>query len=150
MCQSAGHCSINFAMHCIYPWWVAHCRQQCSCHAVPLLCGQEAVQGASPYTPPHQTGPTCWAPVVCMPTINYHLIMGGLPMLSHSFNQTDCGWSDEAQNSADIQGPGTVHAASKAFTVTHVHACTDPVRPWHGPDCLHGSIHHVLAHIQST
>ena len=32
------------------PLWVAHCRQQCSCHAVPLLCGQEAVQGASPYT----------------------------------------------------------------------------------------------------
>ena len=31
------------------PLWVAHCRQQCSCCAVPLLCGQVEVQGASPY-----------------------------------------------------------------------------------------------------
>ena len=117
---------------------------------MPLLCGQVAVQGASPYTPPHQTGPTNLAPVVYMPTASYNLLLEGLPMLSQSFNQIDCGWFDGAQNSADIQGPGAVHAASKAFTETYVHACTDPIRPWQGPDCLHGSIHHVLDHIQST
>ena len=71
-------------------------------------------------------------------------------MLCQSFNQIDCDWFDGPQDSSDIQGPGTVHAASKAFTVTHVHACADPEWPWHGLDYLHGSIHHVLAHIQST
>ena len=76
--------------------------------------------------------------------------MGGLPMLSQNFNQFDSGWFNEAQNSADIQGPGTVHAASKALTVTHLHAYINPIWPWHGLDCLHGSIPHVLSHIQST
>ena len=130
----------------IYPWWVAHCRQQCSCRAVPLFCGQEAVQGMSPYTPPHQTGPTNWVPVVYMPTTSCHLLLGGLLMRSQSFKQIDSGWFSGAQNSADIQGPVTVHAASKAFTVTHFHAFTDPIWPWHGFDPLHEAIHHALVH----
>ena len=40
---SGGHLGIYI------PLWVAHFREQCSCRAVPLLCGQEVVQGASPY-----------------------------------------------------------------------------------------------------
>ena len=47
--------------------WSAYASQQGSCDAVPLLCGGLEAQGVSPYTPPHQTGPTSWAPVDTCP-----------------------------------------------------------------------------------
>ena len=58
---------------------MAYAPQQDSCNAVPLLCGVQAVQGASPYTPPHQSGSTSWAPADKCPTAIHHQLPGGLP-----------------------------------------------------------------------
>ena len=63
---------------------MAYAPQQGSCDAVPLLCGGLAVQGTSPYTPLHQTGPTSWAPVDTCPQAVHHQLLGGTPMLPWS------------------------------------------------------------------
>ena len=69
--------------------WMAFASQQGSCDAVPLLCAGLAVQGASPYTPPHQTGPTSWAPVDTCPQAVHHQLPGGLPWYPGVPNQME-------------------------------------------------------------
>ena len=55
-----------------------------SCSAVPLLRGVKAVQGTSPYTPQHQTGPTSWVPVDTCPIAIHHQLPGRLPCCPNS------------------------------------------------------------------
>ena len=76
-------------MYIYIPMWTAYASQQGSCNALPLLCGRLAVQGASPYTPPHQTGPTSWAPVNTCPQAVHHQLLGGLPCYPGVPNQIE-------------------------------------------------------------
>ena len=71
------------------PLWMAYALHLGYCSAVPLLCGIQAVQGASPYTPPHQSGPTSWATVdTCRQAVHYQLL-GGLPCYPGVPNQIE-------------------------------------------------------------
>ena len=133
----------------MYTYVVGHASQQGSCDAVPLLCGGLAVQGASPYTPPHQTGPTSWAPVDTCPQQDTTNSQGD----SHATLEYKLSWRSDSSRWGpghnSIQGPWTVHEADRAIMVTRLLSCTDPRCSWHGLAPLHVATHRALVHNQS-
>ena len=70
-----------------------------------------------------------------------------LPWSSKSIGGT--GLMAGAQSTIGIQGPGTVHEASRAIRLTHWLSCTSPGCPWHILAPTHVATDHALVHIQS-
>ena len=56
---------------------------------------------------------------------------------------------DGAQSTVGIQGPGTVHEASRPIRLTHRLFCTGPGCPWHVQAPAYVTTRHALVHIQS-
>ena len=54
-----------------------------------------------------------------------------------------------AQSAVGIQGPETVHEASRAIRLTHWLSCTSPRCSWRVQVHLHAAIHRFLVRIQS-
>ena len=54
-----------------------------------------------------------------------------------------------AQSTVGIQGPGTVHEASRAIRLTYLLSCTSPRYSWHVQAPPHVATHHALVHTQS-
>ena len=130
--------------------WMAYAPQQGSCNAVPLLSGRLVVQGASPYTPPHQTGPTRWAPADTCPQAGHYQLPGGLPCYPGVPKPNGgSGLVDGAQSTVGIQGPWIVHEADRAIKVTHLLSCTGPICFWHGQAHPNATSRHALVHFHS-
>ena len=90
--------------------------------------------GTSRYMPTGSTPPT--------PT--------GTPTLPWSTKSNEgTGLMAGAQSTVSIQGPETVHEASRAIRLTHWLSCTSPRYPWHVQVPTHVATHHALVHTQS-
>ena len=92
----------------------------------------------------HQLGTSRYMPTGSTPTPR------GTPTLPWSTKSNrGTGLMAGAQSTVGIQGPRTVHEASRAIRLTHWLSCTSPGYPWHVQVHLHVATHHALVYTQS-
>ena len=92
-----------------------------------------------------QLGPSQYMPTGSIPPTPRWTPM--LPWSTKSNGGT--GLMAGAQSTVGIQGPETVHEASRAIRLTHLLSCTGPRSSWHVQAPPYVATHHALVHTQS-